>query len=106
MIRGAAIPVVDLKALLENSETRTTYRRLVTVKVGPRRVALGVDGVVGLRNLDPAQLGELPALLRDVDADLIQAIGTSDAQLLVVLRMARIVPEEVWATLETAAQAR
>jgi purine-binding chemotaxis protein CheW len=102
VIRGAPVPVVDLKALLENGETSATYGRFVTLKLGERRVAIGVDTVVGLRTLDSAQLGELPPILRDVTAGLIEAIGTRDAQLLVVLRSARIVPHEVWATLAAA----
>lgn len=69
-------------------------------------MAIGVDGVVGLRNLDSAQLGELPAILRDIAADLIEAIGTRDAQLLVVLRAARIIPDEVWTTLAAAEATR
>ena len=106
VIRGAPTPVVDLKALLENGENSATYGRFVTMKLGERRVAIGVDGVVGLRNLDSAQLGELPPILRDVAADLIEAIGTRDAQLLVVLRAARIVPDEVWTTLAAAEATR
>jgi purine-binding chemotaxis protein CheW len=102
MIRGAPTPVVDLKALLENSENSATYGRFVTVKLGERRVAIAVDGVAGLRDLDSAQLGELPPMLQDVAAGLIEAIGTRDAQLLVVLRAARIVPDEVWTTLAAA----
>ena len=106
VIRGAPTPVIDLKALLGNGENSATYGRVVTIKLGERRVAVGVDGVVGLRNLDSAQLGELPPMLRDVAADLIEAIGTRDAQLLVVLRAARIVPDEVWATLAAGAATR
>jgi chemotaxis signal transduction protein len=48
----------------------------------------------------------LPPILRDVAADLIEAIGTRDAQLLVVLRAARIVPDEVWTTLAAAEATR
>ena len=100
MIRGAPTPVIDLNALLGNGENSATYGRFVTLKLaGERRGALGVDAVVGLRNLDSAQLGELPPILRDVAADLIEAIGTRDAQLLVVLRAARIVPDYFWKTL-------
>ena len=102
---GAPTPVVDLRALLESGPNSASYGRFVTLKVGPRRVAVGVDGVVGSRSLDAAQLGELPPMLRDVAADLIEAIGTRDAQLLVVLRAARIVPDEVWTTLAAAAAA-
>ncbi len=102
VIRGTPTPVVDLKALLENSENSANYGRFVTLKLDDRRVVIGVDSVVGLRNLDSAQLGELPPLLRDVTADLIESFGIRDAQLLVVLRAARIVPEEVWTTLAAA----
>lgn len=106
VIRGTPIPVVDLRGLLEKGGSTTTYGRLVTVEVDERRFALAVDGVVGVRSLEIAQLRTLPPLLRDADVDLIEAIGTSDARLLVVLRAARIVPDSVWATLSTQTQAR
>ena len=102
VIRGVPTPVVDLKALLENSDNSPSYGRFVTLKYDARRVVIGVDSVVGLRNLDSAQLGELPPLLRDVTADLIESFGTLDAQLLLVLHAARIVPDEVWTSLAAA----
>jgi purine-binding chemotaxis protein CheW len=102
VIRGTPTPVVDLKALLENSHNSPSYGRFVTLKLDDRRVAIGVDSVVGLRHLDSAQLGDLPPLLRDVSADLIESCGTRDAEFLLVLRAARIVPDEVWTTLAAA----
>ena len=102
IIRGTPTPVVDLKALLENSDKSLSYGRFVTLKFDDRRVAIGVDSVVGLRHLDSAQLGDLPPLLRDVRADLVESFGTRDAELLLVLRAAHIVPDEVWTTLAAA----
>ena len=102
VIRGLPTPVVDLKALLENSDNSPSFGRFVTLKYDARRVVIGVDSVAGLRNLDSAQLGELPPLLRDVTAGLIESFGTLDAQLLLVLRAARIVPDEVWTSLAAA----
>lgn len=99
VIRGTPTPVVDLKALLDNGENCPSYGRFVTLKLEDRQVAIGVDRVVGLRYLDSTQLGDLPPLLRDVNADLIESFGTRDAQLLLLLRAARIVSEEVWTTL-------
>jgi purine-binding chemotaxis protein CheW len=95
VIRGAAVPVVDLAALLENGRPGATCGRFVTLKLGERRVAIAVDTVVGARDLQPAELGELPPILRDASAGLIEMIGTRDAQLLVVLRASCIVPDEV-----------
>jgi purine-binding chemotaxis protein CheW len=102
MIRGTPTPVVDLRALLENGEPSATYGRFVTMKLEERRVAIAVDGVVGVRNLASTALGALPPLLGEVAADLIEAIGTGDAQLLLVLRAGRIVPDDVWAMLAAA----
>lgn len=102
VIRGTPTPVVDLKALLENGENSPSYGRFVTLKLDDRRVAIGVDSVVGLRNLDLAQLGDLPPLLRDVSADLIESFSARDAELLLVLHAARIVPDDVWTTLAAA----
>jgi purine-binding chemotaxis protein CheW len=97
VIRGAPVPVVDLSALLDRrgSGARSTGR-FVTVKAHHRRFALAVDSVIGIRELDTTQLEQLPPLLRHADVDVIEAIGVADAQLLVVLRGARILPEETW----------
>ena len=103
VIRGMPTPVIDLKALLENSAKSADYGRFVSLKLEDRRVVIGVDSVVGLKHLDLAQLGKLPPLLRTVTAKLIESFGTRDAELLIVLNAAHIVPDEVWISLiETA----
>jgi purine-binding chemotaxis protein CheW len=66
--------------------------RFVTVRTSDRTVALAVDAVVGIRGLPAGTLGELPPLLRDAGSDAVAAIGTLDAELLLVLRAARLVP--------------
>ena len=102
VIRGMPTPVVDLQALLENRESSPSLGRFVVLTSDDRRVAIGVDSVVGLKNLDSAQLGALPPLLRDVDADHIASFGSLDAQLLLVMNAGRIISDEVWSTLEAA----
>jgi purine-binding chemotaxis protein CheW len=94
IVRGAALPVIDLARLLGPAPGASTTTRFVTVRVASRVVALGVDAVVGVRTLSTASLGELPALLRDADADAIASVGTLDAELLLVLHAARLLPTE------------
>ena len=103
VVRGAPIPVIDLRALLENSDVSSSYGRFVSIKLDDRRVALAVDEVIGVTTLDKSKLPELPPLLRDVATDTIETLGTRDAQLLLLLRAARIVPDAVWTTLALAA---
>ena len=100
LIRGAPVPVVDLQALLGDAAHDVSCQRFVTVKAGERTVALAVEGVLGVRGMDATALDELPSLLRESEPGVIDAIGRTDEQLLLVLRTARIVPEQVWTTLD------
>lgn len=100
IIRGAPVPVVDARCLFSGTEERGDSTRFVSIKSGNRRAALAVDGVIGVRALRSVSLGELPPLLREANADVVEAIGTLDAELLLVLRSARIVPESVWDDLD------
>ena len=97
IIRGEALPVVDLGALLGGGGERT---RLVTLRAGQRSLAIAVDAVLGVQSLDDAALAAAPALTQATRPDLIEAIGVLDAQLLVVLRAARLLSEDDWRRLE------
>jgi len=98
VVRGAPVPVVDAGTLL-SGET-SSPRRLIALKVANRRAALAVDDVLGIRTLPPETLSDLPPLLRDGRRDVIELIGTLDADLLLVLRSGRLVPDSVWTRLE------
>lgn len=90
IVRGAPIPVVDLAAVLG---VTGTPGRFVVVRAGERRIALVVDAVDEIRRLDDAAVAELPPLLREARGELIARIGRLDEALMVVLDVARLVPE-------------
>ncbi len=90
LIRDAPVPVIDTERIVSDETTSAT--RFVTVRTGPRTVALAAEAVLGISAIAADKLGELPPVLRD--ADTIEAIGTRDAELLFFLRAARIVPDE------------
>lgn len=98
VIRGAPVPVVDLPKMLGGGDALRTGR-FVVVKLGARRIALWVAQVIGLRTLEPGSLEALPPLLDASRSEFIGALGSLDAQLLVVLESARILPESAWAML-------
>lgn len=98
VIRGAAVPVVDLAKLLGDAR-QTRKARLVLVKMAGRSVALALDAVIGIRALQAELTKELPPLLRDASADVIASVGSLDARLLVVLSSTRLLPESAWADL-------
>ena len=98
VVRGVPIPVVDAALLLSGEASHPT--RFVTVKTGRRRIALAVDAVVGVVEIPLGSVDALPLLFQDAGTDAISDVGTLDAELLIVLRSARLIPEAFWATLE------
>jgi purine-binding chemotaxis protein CheW len=91
IIRGAPVPVVDASALLGGRSTRPG--RFVTLRVDGRVVALAVDAVLGVRAIARESMSDLPPLLRDAHRDGVSSIGALDAQLVVILEAARILPD-------------
>jgi purine-binding chemotaxis protein CheW len=100
VIRGTPMPVVDAGRLLGAIAPRHPAR-FVTIKTRGRQVALAVDAVIGVRSLDGPLLEDLPPLLAEANAEVVSAIGTLDADLLLVLRSARLLPDFDWTALET-----
>lgn len=101
ILRGMPVPVVDAARLLgAASTTGTGPARFVSLRVGERSIALAVDAVEDVRVLGPAELAELPPLLREARAEVLEALGRLDADLLLVLRSAALVPANVWAQLD------
>lgn len=96
-IRGAVVPVIDVGCLI--GVPADNPGRFVTIVVEGRTLAVTVDAVIGLRDLDGVNLHELPPLLDSVDRELFASIGTLDAGLLLVLETAHLVPDSFWASL-------
>ena len=110
VIRGAPTPVVDLSKLVDGGDVEP--RRLVTIKVGPRVVALLVQDVVGVRTIPAQSMTTLPPLLRDAADKAVVAVGILDRELLLFLTDLRVLaaaatsaPHETINTTINAAQA-
>ncbi len=93
LIRGIAQPVVNIARLLGENDAQVT--RYVSLSVDGRRVALAVSEVLGTRALPRETLQCLPPLLRHAGEQAIAALGELDAELLLVLDSARLLPAEL-----------
>jgi len=102
VIRGVPVPVVDTARLLGAVPTASP-QRVVTLKVGARRVGLAVDSVIGMRLIAAAVLDDIPPLLRESRDEVVSAISTLDSELLLVLQGARIVPAALWSAMDAEA---
>ncbi|MBI4584441.1 MAG: chemotaxis protein CheW [Planctomycetes bacterium] len=99
VIRGAAVPVVSLELMLRGAKTETVSR-FVTIRVQDRIVALAVTEVIGVSDLENIDLHELPPLVKHANGQIVEAIGALDEQLLLILKTARILPDEAWKNLQ------
>lgn len=97
IIRGEPVVVVELGTLLGASPGEGA--RWLLMRAGERRVALAVDDVLGIREVDPNVWKDLPPLLHGADAGIVKAIGARDADLILALRAGSILPEAAWETL-------
>lgn len=100
VVRGIPTPVIDAAQLLSGASGQPS--RFVTVKTGTRRVVLAVDAVVGVAGIPRGSIGSLPPLFQGAGLDAIAAVGTLDAELLLVLRNTCLVPDDVWAAIQSA----
>jgi purine-binding chemotaxis protein CheW len=55
--------------------------------------------VVGVKDLAETNLSSVPPLLEAAHPELVCGLGVCDEKLLVVLKAARVVPDEVWEAL-------
>jgi purine-binding chemotaxis protein CheW len=95
VIRGATVVVIDLGVLLGSGSAEAKRgRRLVTLRVGARVIALAVESIVGVREFERSLLAEVPPLLAEAHPEVLTAIGLLDGELMLVLDGSRIITEE------------
>jgi purine-binding chemotaxis protein CheW len=97
VIRGTAVPVVDVGTLV--GKTGATASRWVTVSVGERYVALAVESIDGVRSLPPDTLEAVPPLLRGAADTVVAAVRALDRELLLALEAGRLFSEDQWLAL-------
>ncbi|HEX5685727.1 MAG TPA: CheW domain-containing protein [Ideonella sp.] len=95
VVRGEPLPVVDVARLL--GLQAAPPERFVVVVTDDRRVALAVSAVLGVRRVATGSLQALPPLLNQAESAVVAAVGLLDAQLLLFLRTARLIPDDALA---------
>jgi purine-binding chemotaxis protein CheW len=96
-LRGAVVPVIDLRARLgmEPGE-RTSTSVVIVVRVdtgssGPITVGCLVDGVADVISLSDDAMKPPPAICGSLDSHFLAAVATVDRQLVMLLHLARLI---------------
>jgi purine-binding chemotaxis protein CheW len=92
VIRGASVPVVDLGAVLRRAAPENSFGRFVSILVEARAIALAVQTVNGILELELGAASALPPLLSRAAGEVVEELAVNDAALLLILRTARLVP--------------
>ncbi|TVR03152.1 MAG: chemotaxis protein CheW [Spirochaetaceae bacterium] len=94
-LRGAVVPVIDLRSkfgMPEIEKTIATSIIVIEVSVSGEMVVLGMiaDSVQEVINLDPGDIEPPPRLGTKVDTQFIQGIGKQDDRFIIVLAIDRV----------------
>lgn len=106
IVRDQVMPVVDATVLLSaDGKRRGLATRFVTLKLNTdqdseRRIALAVDGVLGVRMLARDTSSGIAPLLVGAQQRLVDAVSLLDSQLLLVLQAAHLISDSVWQRLD------
>ncbi len=94
-VRGAAVPVIDLRLRFGMEETaRTVHTRIIIVEMikngSPTVLGAIADSVKEVLELDPASIAPPPAMGAAVDAGLLKGIGKAEGRFVLILDIARV----------------
>ncbi|HEV8549193.1 MAG TPA: chemotaxis protein CheW [Polyangiaceae bacterium] len=95
VIRGAALPVVDLGAVLGRTGDAATFTRFISLEHDGRAAALAVEAVEGFVTLERREFSALPPLLTHAAGDAVEALTLHDRALVWVLSASRLLPQVV-----------
>jgi purine-binding chemotaxis protein CheW len=104
VVRGEPVPVLALARLL-GGDAASVGRRFVAVRVGARCIALEVDEVVGVEEIDAERIDAAPPLLSKALPAEVERLGVLDGQALALLDAGRLLSEDAWRSLPGAAAA-
>lgn len=94
IVRGEALAVVDLAAILTGKPERNPAR-FVTARSGQRKFALAVGAVECLVDIAPEALGPASETFGSVASDAVAAVAGGDGDVILVLRTDRLAPHSV-----------
>jgi purine-binding chemotaxis protein CheW len=96
-LRGIIIPVIDMRERFGISASEAGYSamtRVIVVKVKEKFVGAIVDTVSQVLEIAVEDISEAPEVIKGISRDFIQGIGKINENLIIILRIQRILSEE------------
>jgi purine-binding chemotaxis protein CheW len=92
-LRGAIVPVVDLRCRFGQGLTEPTpLHVLIVVLIGRQLVGLLVDGVSDIVAVDPTGIKPVPRVAQHEDVGMLSGIATVDGKMITLIDLNRLLP--------------
>ena len=98
-LRGAVIPIVHLKYLLNSEGGDETGKIVIVISAGKITFGMIVDGITGVVKVDEANI-ETPEKIISNNMDLLEGVAKFDNRLIVLLNTKKILPLDDMSLLE------
>lgn len=98
-LRGAVIPVVNLRNLLNSNGGNEDGKVVIVISAGRITFGIIVDGITGVVKVDEANI-EAPEKIINNNADLLEGVAKFDNRLIVLLNTKKILPVDDLSLLE------
>lgn len=94
-LRGEVIPVVDLRSKFNSvNKTAPAETELVIINLETAKIALEVDGVEEIHNIDAADIVEMPVIAKGDDVDYFDKVAKVDNKLIIVINPVNLLTKE------------
>ena len=95
-LRGKIVPILDLRKRLGlPAVERNGQTRIIVVEIADCTVGMVVDGVTGVLRLPQANIEPPSKLVSDLATDYIRGVGKTDAMLVILLNMHKVLRTEL-----------
>ena len=92
-LRGEVIPVINLKAKFGAACQDSSDTELIIVNLASGKLALEVDGVEEIQNIDAANIVDMPPIAKGEGVDYFERIAKVNGQLIIMINPHKLLSE-------------
>lgn len=92
-LRGEVIPVFSLKKKFSMDNSNQIGENMIIVKIGDINIALDVDDVEEISDIDPANIMNMPVVIKSEEVKYLDRVANINGRLIVLLDVEYILTE-------------
>ena len=92
-LRGEVIPVINLKAKFGADSQNSADTELIIVNLATGKIALEVDGVEEIQNIDAANIVDMPTIAKGEGVEYFERIAKVNGQLIIMINPHKLLSE-------------